>query len=138
MSVHHRRRYSTLLDSRFEGRSIEIHIVNGEKFLGLVDEVALNEIGLLVEGTPIVVPRNAILYTATGLSDIHGFGECCEYEYVIDEDFIGTDIAVKLVNGDEISGRLVKIAKNELGVVQGNKALIIPRNSILYVKILRR
>lgn len=113
-------------------------MLNGEKVLGLIDEVSLNEIGLIVEGTPMVIPRSSILYTATGLSDIHGFGECCDSEYVLDEDFIGCDASIKLVNGNEIMGRILKLTKNEIGVVQGNRALIIPRSSVLYVKILRR
>jgi sRNA-binding regulator protein Hfq len=134
----HRRRYSTLLNGRFEGRSIELFVLNGERIVGLVDEVTINEIGILAEEVATIVPRNAILYVATGLSDIHGFGECCEAEYVLDEDFIGSDITVKLVNGEEIGGRLIKITKNEIGVAQGNRALIIPRSSILYIKIVRR
>lgn len=133
-----RRRFNTLLDTRFEGRSIELYTLDGEKLMGLVDEVSHNEIGLLVEGVPIIVPRSAILYAVTGLSDIHGFGECCESEFVLDDDFIGSDIIVKLINGDEMSGRLVKLTRNEIGVVQGNKALVIPRNSVVYVKIIRR
>lgn len=137
MSIH-RRRYSTLLNGRFEGRSIELFVLNGERIVGLVDEVTINEIGILAEEVATIVPRNAILYVATGLSDIHGFGECCEAEYVLDEDFIGSDITVKLVNGEEIGGRLIKITKNEIGVAQGNRALIIPRSSILYIKIVRR
>ncbi|MCC6016212.1 MAG: hypothetical protein LM582_04110 [Desulfurococcaceae archaeon] len=137
MSIH-RRRYSTLLNGRFEGRSIELFVLNGERIVGLVDEVTINEIGILAEEVATIVPRNAILYVVTGLSDIHGFGECCEAEYVLDEDFIGSDITVKLVNGEEIGGRLIKITKNEIGVAQGNRALIIPRSSILYIKIVRR
>lgn len=138
MSYHQRKRPSMLLDNRFEGRSIELYTINGEKLLGLIDEVALNEIGLIVEGTPIVIPRSSILYITTGLSDIHGFGECCEAEYVLDEDFIGSDASIKLVNGGEVAGRIVKLTKNEIGIAQGNRALIIPRSSIVYVKILRR
>jgi sRNA-binding regulator protein Hfq len=134
----YRRRYSTLLDNRFEGRSIELYVLNGERIMGLVDEVSANEIGILAEGIATIVPRNAVLYIITGLSDIHGFGECCESEYVLDEDFIGSDITVKLMNGEELSGRLIKITKNEIGVAQGNRALVIPRNSILYIKIVRR
>jgi len=134
----YRRRYSTLLDNRFEGRSIELYVLNGERIMGLVDEVSANEIGILAEGIATIVPRNAVLYIITGLSDIHGFGECCESEYVLDEDFIGSDISVKLMNGEELSGRLIKITKNEIGVAQGNRALVIPRNSILYIKIVRR
>uniref|UniRef100_A0A7C2Z9B9 Uncharacterized protein n=1 Tax=Ignisphaera aggregans TaxID=334771 RepID=A0A7C2Z9B9_9CREN len=133
-----RRRFTTLVDSRFEGRSIEIYVLSGEKLTGLIDEVAVNEIGLLVEGTPTIVPRTSILYMITGLSDIHGFGECCESDFVLDDDFIGSDISVKLVNGEEVSGRLVKITRNEIGVIQGNRALIIPKSSMVYVKILRR
>lgn len=134
----YRRRYSTLLDNRFEGRSIELYVLNGERIMGLVDEVSANEIGILAEGIATIVPRNAVLYIITGLSDIHGFGECCESEYVLDEDFIGSDITVKLMNSEELSGRLIKITKNEIGVAQGNRALVIPRNSILYIKIVRR
>jgi sRNA-binding regulator protein Hfq len=134
----YRRRYSTLLDNRFEGRSIELYVLNGERIMGLVDEVSANEIGILAEGIATIVPRNAVLYIITGLSDIHGFGECCESEYVLDEDFIGSDITVKLMNSEELSGRLIKVTKNEIGVAQGNRALVIPRNSILYIKIVRR
>lgn len=134
----YRRRYSTLLDNRFEGRSIELYVLNGERIMGLVDEVSANEIGILAEGIATIVPRNAVLYIITGLSDIHGFGECCESEYVLDEDFIGSDITAKLMNGEELSGRLIKVTKNEIGVAQGNRALVIPRNSILYIKIVRR
>lgn len=134
----YKRRFNTLLDTRFEGRSIELYMLNGERVMGLVDEVSVNEIGLLVEGVATIIPRNAILYMVTGLSDIHGFGECCESEFVLDDDFVGLDITVKLMNGDELNGRLMKITRNEIGVVQGNRALVIPRNSILYIKIVRR
>ena len=133
-----RRRFNTLLDTRFEGRSIELYTLDGEKFMGLVDEVSYNEIGLLVEGVPIIVPRSAILYAVTGLSDIHGFGECCDSEFVLDDDFIGSDIVVKLINGHEMSGRLVKLTRSEIGLVQGNKALVVPRSSLVYIKIVRR
>ncbi|MEM1683655.1 MAG: hypothetical protein QXG46_05255 [Ignisphaera sp.] len=138
MSYHQRRRPITVLDSRFEGRSLELYTLDGEKLLGLVDEVSQNEIGMVVEGSPVIIPRSSILYIATGLSDIHGHGECCESEYVLDEDFIGSEVAIKLVNGGEVSGRVMKLTRSEIGIVQGNRAVIVPRTSIIYVKILRR
>ena len=135
-----RREQQYLIDNRYEGRSLEIYTVDGEKLLGLVDEVATFEIGMVVEGKPVVVNRKAILYVVTGLSDIHGWSqeECCESDYVLDEDFIGSDVVVKLVNGNEINGRLMKVSRYELGVVQGNKAFIIPRRSVSFVRIVSR
>lgn len=133
-----KRRGIAIVNERFEGRSLEVHIVNGEKLMGVVDEVALYELGMSIEDTPTIISRNSILYVVTGLSDIHGMGECCEKEYVLDEEFIGSDVLTKLVNGNEIEGRLIKITRDEVGLAQGNKAVIIPRRSILYLKILGR
>ncbi|RLG85391.1 MAG: hypothetical protein DRO39_05720 [Thermoprotei archaeon] len=135
-----RREQQHLIDTRYEGRGLEVYTVDGEKLTGLVDEVATFEIGMVVEGRPVVVNRKAILYAVTGLSDIHGWHpeECCESDYVLDEDFIGADVVVKLVNGSEISGRLMKLSRYEIGVVQGNRAYIIPRRSISFVKIMSR
>ncbi|MEM1561051.1 MAG: hypothetical protein QXN35_05820 [Ignisphaera sp.] len=133
-----KRRGVAIVNERFEGRSLEVHIVNGEKLMGVVDEVALYELGMSIENTPTIISRNSILYVVTGLSDIHGMGECCEKEYVLDEEFIGSDVLTKLVNGNEIEGRLIKITRDEVGLAQGNKAVIIPRRSILYLKILGR
>ncbi len=133
-----KRRGHYVIDERFEGRSLELYTVDGEKLMGLVDEVAVNEIGMLVENTPVIVNRSAILYAVTGLTDIHGYGECCEKEYVLDEDFIGCDVIVRLINGQEISGRLMKVSKNEIGISQENRAIIIPRSSISFVKIVHR
>lgn len=127
-----------MIDERFEGRSLEVHTINGEKFMGVVDEVTLHELGMSVENTPTIIPRKSILYIITGLSDIHGLSECCEKEYVLDEEFIGSDVFTKLINGNEIEGRLIKITRDEVGLAQSNKAIIIPRGSILYLKILRR
>jgi len=135
-----RRGQQYLIDDRYEGRSLEVYTIDGEKLLGLVDEVATFELGMVVEGEPVVVNRKAILYVVTGLSDIHGWSqaECCENDYVLDEDFIGSDVVVKLVNGDEINGRLMKVSRYELGVVQGNRAFIIPRRSVSFVRITSR
>jgi len=133
-----KRRGVAIVNERFEGRSLEVHVVNGEKLMGVVDEVALYELGMSIENTPTIISRNSILYVVTGLSDIHGMGECCEKEYVLDEEFIGSDVLTKLVNGNEIEGRLIKITRDEVGLAQGNKAVIIPRRSILYLKILGR
>lgn len=133
-----KRRGTHIIDERFEGRSLELYTIDGEKLMGLVDEVALHEIGMYVENTPIIVSRNAILYVSTGLSDIHGVGECCDREFVLDEEFIGCDVAVRLINGQEFQGRLLKVTRYEIGIAQTNRALIIPRSMISHVRILRR
>lgn len=138
MSYYQKKRVSTMIDNRFRGRSIEIYVMTGDKFLGLIDEVSQNEIGIIAEENPIIVPRNSILYVVTGLSDVHGHGECCESEYVLDENFIGSDVIVKLSTNEELSGRIIKLTRNEIGLAQGNRAIIIPRVSIVYVKIVRR
>ncbi len=131
---HHKRR-GVIIDERFVGRSLEIYTVDGDKLLGLVDEVACNEIGMLVEGKPIIVERRAILYAVTGLTDVHGISEGCEKEFVLNEEFIGRDLVVKLINGLELRGRLIKVSRNEIGIAQENRALIIPRRAISIVKI---
>ena len=135
-----RREPQHLIDERYEGRGLEVYTVDGEKLTGLVDEVATFEIGMVVEGKPVVVNRKSIAYVVTGLSDIHGWSqeECCEKDFVLDEDFIGADVVVKLVNGGELSGRLMKISRYEIGVVQGNRAYIIPRRSISFIRIVSR
>ena len=126
-----------VVDKRFEGRGLEVYTVDGEKLVGLVDEVSANEIGMLVEGTPIIVERSAILYMVTGLTDIHGIAEGCEKDFVLDEEFIGRDVIVRLVNGTELKGRLLKVSRYEIGLAQENRALIIPRHSISFIKIHR-
>uniref|UniRef100_A0A7J3QEH2 Uncharacterized protein n=1 Tax=Ignisphaera aggregans TaxID=334771 RepID=A0A7J3QEH2_9CREN len=133
-----KRRGIAIVNEKFEGRSLEVHIINGEKLMGIVDEVALYELGMSIENIPTIVPRKSISYVVTGLSDIHGLSECCEKEYVLDDEFIGSDVITKLVNGDEIEGRLVKVTRDEVGLAQSNKAVIVPRRNILYIKILRR
>ncbi|MCS7111349.1 MAG: hypothetical protein N3D82_03820 [Ignisphaera sp.] len=133
-----KRRGVAIVNEKFEGRSLEIHTINGERLVGIVDEVALYELGMSIENTPTIIPRKSILYIITGLSDIHGLGECCEKEHVLDEEFIGSDVYTKLINGNEIEGRLTKVTRDEVGLAQSNKAIIIPRKSILYLKIVRR
>ncbi len=132
-----RKRSGMVVDKRFEGRGLEVYTVDGEKLVGLVDEVSANEIGMLVEGTPIIVERSAILYMVTGLTDIHGIAEGCEKDFVLDEEFIGRDVIVRLVNGTELKGRLLKVSRYEIGLAQENRALIIPRHSISFIKIHR-
>jgi len=133
----HKRR-GVIIDERFVGRSLEIYTVDGDKVLGLVDEVACNEIGMLVEGKPTIVERRAILYAVTGLTDVHGISEGCEKEFVLGEEFIGRDVSIRLVNGIEVRGRLIKVSRNEIGIAQENRALIIPRKSISIIRILGR
>ncbi len=133
-----RRRGYTIIDHRFEGRSLEVYTIDGEKLMGLIDEVAVYEIGMYVENSPIIIERTSILYMVSGLSDLHGSSECCEKEYILDEDFIGVDVELRLINGQEISGRIVKITKNEIGIAQGNRALIIPRSKISFMKVIGR
>jgi len=133
-----RRRGTYIIDERFVGRSMEAYTVDGTKLLGLVDEVSVNEIGMLVENSAVIVPRTAIAYIITGQSDVHGYGECCEKEFVLDEDFVGSDVEVKIINGAEVAGRLVKVSKHEIVIAHENRAYVIPRNSIIYVKILKR
>jgi len=132
-----RRRPGIIVDERFEGRSLEVHTVDGEKLVGLVDEVASLELGMLVEGDAVVVERGAILYMVTGLTDIHGVAEGCEKELVLDEEFVGRDLVIRLINGAEIRGRLIKVARHEIGVAQENRAVIIPRSAISFVRIHR-
>jgi len=133
-----RRRGNFIIDERFVGRSIEVYTIDGDKLMGLIDEVSNYEIGMLVENTAVIVPRSSIAYAITGQSDVHGYGECCEKDFVLDEEFIGSDVEVKLINNINISGRLVKALRNEIAVAFQNRAYVIPRDGVLYIKILRR
>ena len=138
MSYHGRKAAQQIIDERFEGRSLEVYTVDGDKLVGLVDEIGRHEIGMIVEGKPVVVERRAILYIVTGLSDIHGAGSGCERDYVLDESFVGYDVTVRLVNGNEISGRLLKVSREEIGIAQENRAIIVPRRSIVFIRIERK
>lgn len=133
-----RRRSAFIIDERFTGRSLEVYTLDGSKFHGLVDEVSVNEIGMYVENVAVIIPRRAIAAIITGQSDIHGYGECCEKDFVLDERLIGSDVAIKSLSGQEIEGRLVKVTRNEIALIQGNRAYIFPRDAVLYVKMLRR
>jgi len=133
-----KRRGLYVIDERFVGRSIEVYMLDGSKLMGLVDEVANYEIGMMVGNEAVIVSRQAIAYVVTGQSDIHGYGECCDKEYVLDEDLIGSDAMVKLLNGQDISGRIVKITKNEIALLYQNKAYVVPREVVSYIKILRK
>lgn len=133
-----KRRGLYIIDERFVGRSIEVYTIDGSKLMGLVDEVTNHEIGMLVENAAVIVSRQAILYVVTGQSDVHGYGECCDKEYVLDEDLIGSDADIKLVNGQDLNGRIVKISRNEVALLQQNRAYVIPRGVISYIKILKR
>jgi RNase P/RNase MRP subunit p29 len=133
-----KRRGNFIIDERFVGRSIEVYTIDGNKHMGLVDEVSNYEIGMLVENTAIIIPRSSIVYMVTGQSDVHGYGECCEKDFVLDEEFIGSDIEVKLINNNNISGRLVKALRNEIAILHQNRAYVIPRSGVVYVKILKR
>ncbi len=131
-------RRNFIIDERFEGRSLEVHTIDGEKLVGLVDEVAINEIGMIVENVPTIIPRTSILYVITGLSDIHGGGECCEKDFVLDESFVGYDVVVRLINGQEVKGRLMKVFREEIGIAIENRAYIIPRMAISFIRVLKR
>ncbi|MEM0026596.1 MAG: hypothetical protein QXT53_01495 [Ignisphaera sp.] len=133
-----RRRGLYIIDERFVGRSIEVYTIDGSKLMGLVDEVTNHEIGMLVENVAVIVSRQAIVYVVTGQSDVHGYGECCDKEYVLDEDLIGSDADIKLVNGQDLNGRIVKISRNEVALLHQNRAYVIPRGVISYIKILKR
>ena len=67
-----KRRGYYVIDERFIGRSIEVLTVDGEKFMGLVDEVSSYEIGMLIENAAVIIPRTSIAYVITGQSDVHG------------------------------------------------------------------
>jgi RNase P/RNase MRP subunit p29 len=133
-----RRRGNFIIDERFVGRSIEVYTIDGDKLMGLVDEVSSYEIGMLVENAATIIPRSSIVYVVTGQSDVHGYGECCEKDFVLDEEFIGSDVEVKLINNYSVSGRLVKAVRNEIAVLHQNRAYVIPRNGVVYIKILKR
>lgn len=133
-----KRRGLYIIDERFVGRSIEVYTIDGGKLMGLVDEVTNHEIGMLVENAAVIVSRQAIVYVVAGQSDVHGYGECCDKEYVLDEDLIGSDVDIKLVNGQNLNGRIVKVSRNEIALQYQNRAYVIPREAISYVRILKR
>mgnify|MGYP000008671225 CR=1 FL=1 len=134
-----RKEVSSILDHRFEGRNVEIHTVDGSKLSGVIDEISTYEVGMLVENIPTIVFKHAILYVIVQAMDLHGMGvsEREVSDHILDEDFIGTNIELVLINGTKINGRLMKISRYELGIQISNKGYIVPKASISYVRILK-
>ncbi len=135
-----RRESQSILDPRFEGRNIEVHTVDGSKLSGVVDEVSVYEIGMLVEGTPTIVFKHAILYVVVQAMDLHGASVSDREisEHILDEDFIGSDVEVVLVNGSKLKGRLVKVSRYEVGLHIDDRGYVVPKGSISYVKIMSK
>jgi len=135
-----RRELTSILDQRFEGRNVEIYTIDTSRLSGVVDEVSTYEIGMLVEGKPVIVFKHAILYIVVQPMDLHGVSvsEREIADHILDEDFIGSDLELTLLNGSKISGRLVKVSKYEIGLQVGDKGFIIPKASISYVRIISK
>ncbi|RLG88600.1 MAG: hypothetical protein DRO15_02445 [Thermoprotei archaeon] len=134
-----RREISSILDQRFEGRNVEIHTIDGSKLSGVIDEISTYEIGMLVEDIPTIVFKHAILYVIVQAMDLHGMS-ISEREisnHILNEDFIGVNVELTLINGSRINGRLMKISRYELGIQISDKGYIVPKASISYIKILK-
>jgi len=134
-----RREVSSILDQRFEGRNVEIHTIDGSKLSGVIDEISTYEIGMLVEDIPTIVFKHAILYVIVQAMDLHGMS-ISEREisnHILNEDFIGVNVELTLINGSRINGRLMKISRYELGIQISDKGYIVPKASISYIKILK-
>lgn len=126
-----------IIDSRFRGMAIKVFLINGEDFEGIVDDVARYELGLTVRDSFYIVFRHGVTYVEVSSSDLHGERGTELEDSLITSDFIGVDVDVLLINGNKLSGRLMKVSRYELGIRYGDKGLIIPKSNIIYIKILK-
>ncbi len=126
-----------ILDSRFTGKSIKMKVLGYSDYIeGVVDEVSKYEVGIRAREGAIVVFRHAILLIEVQAPDLHGYRQEELEDTVLTTDFIGSDVEINLINGEKISGKLMKITKYEIGLVTSEgKAFIIPKSSISIVRI---
>lgn len=124
-----------ILDSRFRGMVIKLVLSNGEAVEGVVDDVARYELSLRVKEFLYVVFRHGVSYLEVSASELHGERREELEDTLITNELVGSDIELALISGVKIRGRLMKVSRYELGVRHDDKGLIIPKSSILYVKL---
>ncbi len=126
-----------LIDARFVGREITFRVRGLEEPVkGVIDEVARYEIGVRSEGKPVVIFRHAILYAVAEATELHGYSGEQLRDTVIDSEMVGSDVSVRLVTGEELSGKLMKVTKYELGFRSDDKGIIVPKSSIALIRFL--
>ncbi len=126
-----------IIDGRFRGMSVKVSLINGEEFDGIVDDVAKYELGITVRDSFYIVFRHGVTCVQVNAADLHGERGTELDDSLITSDFIGVDVDVMLVNGRELSGRLMKISRYELGIRVEDKGLIIPKSNIIYLRVHR-
>ncbi len=114
---------------------VKVFLVNGENFEGVVDDVAKYELGLTVRDYFYIVFRHGLTYVEVNAADLHGERGMELDDSLITSDFIGVDVDMILVDGRKLSGRLMKISRYELGIRVGDKGLIIPKSSVVYLRM---
>lgn len=124
-----------ILDGRFRGMVIKLVLSNGEVVEGVVDDVARYELSLRVKEFLYVVFRHGISYLEVNASELHGERREELEDTIITNELVGSDVELVLTSGARIRGRLMKISRYELGIRYDDKGLIIPKSSILYVKL---
>ena len=125
-----------IIDSRLSGREIRIKVLGQDQEIkGIIDEVARYEIGLRSENKAIVVFRHSILYAVVNSADLHGYSNERLNDTVINSDMIGTELELHLINGESVSGKLMKISKYELGLTKGDEGVVVPKSGIAYAVI---
>ncbi|MEL9998157.1 MAG: hypothetical protein QXH99_06670 [Sulfolobales archaeon] len=124
-----------IVDSRFRGMAVKISLVNGDELEGVIDDVSRYELGLLVREDLYIVFRHGINYVEVGAVDLHGERSDELEDSLIGSDFIGFDVEVLLINNRRLVGRLMKISRYELGIRVEDKGFIIPKSSILYIRL---
>jgi len=124
-----------ILDRRFEGKAIRVYVLGVEEPLeGAVDEVSKYELGIRTPKGAVVVFRHSIAYVEVPQAELHGFSQEDMEEVIITPEMVGSDVVVVLRNGTSIEGKIAKVSKYELGIRVGDRAFIIPKSSISYVK----
>ncbi len=125
-----------IIDGRFTGREVVIKVLGyNEEIKGIIDEVARYEIGLSSEGRPIVVFRHSIIYAKVEATELHGYSGERLSDTVINSDMVGTELRLHLIDGSEISGKLMKVSKYELGLRKDDEGFIIPKSAISFAVI---
>ncbi|MDT7889824.1 MAG: hypothetical protein RQ885_12745 [Desulfurococcales archaeon] len=131
------RMISTMVTEKFEGRSINIELANGESIEGVLEQVTSYELGVRAPSGALIVFRHAVKSVRVRENEVMGIvKECCEERYILGNDYIGYDVVVKFIDGKELSGKLISVSRYEIAVASDGYAYILNKGLISYVRLL--
>jgi len=126
-----------MITEKLEGRNIQVELVGGETIEGILDQVTSYELGLRTPGGALIVFRHAVKSLRVRENEAMGIvKDCCEEQHILGADYVGYDVAVKFVDGKEIVGKLISVARYEIAVALEGYAYILNKGLISYVRLI--